>query len=106
MGYICRGECLDAIIPGTPGRFYFVLYAGVTHLFHVHAYRSGHEDLQEKIVLRDFLLANPEVAREYGVHKIEISNTNRFNNIGYMHGKDIFVKNMLITAHKWACHIT
>jgi len=106
LGYACRGECLDAIIPGTPGRFYFVLYAGVEHLFHVHAYRTGHEDLEEKIVLRNFLLAHPEVAREYGIHKIETANTNKFDNIGYMHGKDVFIKNMLVNAHKWSSHIT
>lgn len=103
LGYRCRGECLDAIIPGTPGRFYFVLYDGLDHLFHVHAFRTGHFDLQEKVILRDYLLSHPEVAQEYGKHKIEIANSNRFDNIGYMNGKDVFVKQMVRDAHKWAC---
>lgn len=37
LGYVCRGECLDATIPGVPGRFYFVKYDGPNHLVHVHA---------------------------------------------------------------------
>lgn len=106
LGYTCRGECLDAVIPGTPGRFYFVLYKGVDHIFHVHAYRTGHEDLKEKIMLREYLIAHPKVAQDYGLHKLEITNTNPFDNIGYMIGKDTFVKQMLADAHQWKEYAT
>lgn len=102
LGYRCRGECLDAIVPGTPGRFYFVLYDGLDHLFHIHVYRTGHWDLQEKVILRDYLRSHPEVVQEYGKHKIENANANRFDNVGYMQDKDVFVKQMIRDAHKWA----
>ena len=36
LGYRVRGECLDAIIPGTPGRFYFSKDTNGVRSHHVH----------------------------------------------------------------------
>src|SRR6185369_17637403 len=41
-GYRVRGECLDATIPGTPGRFYFTKETNGVRSHHVHVYARGH----------------------------------------------------------------
>lgn len=101
IGYTCRGECLDAVIPGVPGRYYFVRYDGDVHLVHVHVYRTGHGDLEEKLLFRDYLRAHPWVAAEYGELKRALATTNRYDNIGYMRGKDDFVKQVIEAAAVW-----
>jgi len=101
IGYTCRGECLDAVIPGVPGRFYFVRYDGAVHLTHAHAYRTGHGDLDEKLLFRDYLLANAEIADKYGEVKLALATEHRHDNIGYMQGKDDFVKRLIEDARIW-----
>lgn len=101
IGYTCRGECLNAVIPGIPGRFYFVRYAGAEHLIHVHVYCTGHHDIEEKLVFRDYLKAHASVAAEYGTLKHELAEKNLYDNIGYMRGKDTFVKTTIEKAVKW-----
>jgi GrpB-like predicted nucleotidyltransferase (UPF0157 family) len=101
LGYICRGECLDAIVPGTPGRFYFVKKRGVDHLFHVHVCASGHRDIEEMRAFRAYLEAHPRVAADYGMLKEHLAAEYAFDNIGYMLGKDAFVRRTLEAATKW-----
>ena len=62
FGFICRGECLDAIVPGTPGRFYYVRKEGVNHLVHVHVCAESHLQINEILAFRDDLRAHPEQA--------------------------------------------
>lgn len=101
IGYTCRGECLNAVIPGIPGRFYFVRYAGTEHLVHVHVYCTGHHDIEEKLAFRDYLKAHATVAAEYATLKCELAEKNLYDNIGYMRGKDSFVKTTIEKAVKW-----
>lgn len=102
LGYRVRGECLDAEIPGIPGRFYFSKDTLGTRTHHVHVYADGHADIADKLALRDYLRAHPRRAAAYGAIKRELAIEHRHDNIGYMRGKDAFVKALIEEARQWA----
>jgi len=101
IGYTCRGECLDAVIPGIPGRFYFVQQQGPTHLIHTHAYETGHADIDDKLTLRDYLITHAGVATSYGKLKLKLARQFTHDNIGYMRGKDNFLQQTIMQARAW-----
>jgi GrpB-like predicted nucleotidyltransferase (UPF0157 family) len=101
LGYVCRGECLDAPIPGVPGRFYFVKYEGPKHLVHVHAYEEGHEDLREKLALRDYLRSNAKASERYAALKKRLVEDFATDNLAYMRGKDQLVRELIEEATEW-----
>ena len=101
LDYVCRGECLDAPIPGIEGRFYFVKYDGPKHLVHVHAYETGHFDLREKIILRDYLRANEDAASQYGKLKKDLVKKFSMENLAYMRGKDSAIQSLIVEAENW-----
>lgn len=101
IGYRVRGECLDAPIPGTPGRFYFTKETNGVRSHHVHAYAKGHWEISDKLAFRDYLRAHSSTAAAYGELKRRIAAQYRFDNIGYMHAKDDFVKSTLLDARRW-----
>jgi GrpB-like predicted nucleotidyltransferase (UPF0157 family) len=100
-GYRVRGECLDATIPGTAGRFYFTKETNGVRSHHVHVYAKGHWEISDKLAFRDYLRAHSSVAAEYGELKQRIAAEHRFDNIGYMRAKDGFVKTTLVEARRW-----
>jgi len=100
-GYRVRGECLDATIPGTPGRFYFTKETNGVRSHHVHVYAEGHWEIVDKLAFRDYLRAHPGKAAAYGELKRRIAAEHRFDNIGYMRAKDGFVKSTLAEARRW-----
>ena len=101
LGYECRGECLDAIVPGTPGRYYFSMKKDVQDIYHVHVCHMGHPQIPELLVLRDYLRAHPDAAAEYGNLKADLAQCYSLDNVEYMRGKDSFVKRLIATAEKW-----
>jgi GrpB-like predicted nucleotidyltransferase (UPF0157 family) len=101
LGYRVRGECLDAEIPGTPGRFYFSKDVDGTHTHHVHACAVGHAEVDDKLAFRDYLRAHPSRAAEYGALKQDLARRYRHDNIGYMRGKDAFIRRVLEDARGW-----
>ena len=101
LGYRVRGECLDAVVPGTPGRFYFSKETNGVHSHHVHICATGHADILDKLAFRDYLRANESVALAYADLKRRLAVAHRFDNIGYMRGKDAFVKSVLVDARQW-----
>jgi GrpB-like predicted nucleotidyltransferase (UPF0157 family) len=100
-GYRVRGECLDAVIPGTPGRFYFTKETNAVRSHHVHVCAKGHSEIFDKLAFRDYLRAHGSEAAAYGELKRQIAVQYRFDNIGYMHAKDDFVKSTLAKARHW-----
>ena len=96
-----RGECLDAPIPGTPGRFYFTKETNGVRSHHVHVYAKGHWEISYKLAFRDYLRAHRRVAAAYGELKRRLAAQYRFDNIGYMQAKDGFVKSTLLEAQRW-----
>lgn len=101
VGYRVRGECLDAPVPGTPGRFYFSKETNGVRSHHVHVYAKGHWDILDKLAFRDYLRAHSSKAAAYGELKRRIAAQYRFDNIGYMRAKDGFVKSTLLEARRW-----
>ena len=102
LGYRVRGECLDAEVPGTPGRFYFSKEQAGTRTHHTHVCAVGHVEIVEKLAFRDYLRAHPRRAAEYGALKQDLARRYRRDNIGYMHGKDAFIRTLLKDARQWS----
>ena len=100
LGYRVRGECLDAEIPGTPGRFYLTKETNGVRSHHTHVCAIGHQDILDKLAFRDYLRANREVAIAYAELKRRAAIDHRFDNISYMRAKDSFVKSTLADARR------
>jgi GrpB-like predicted nucleotidyltransferase (UPF0157 family) len=98
LGYRVRGECLDAPVPGTPGRFYFSKDTNGVRSHHVHICAKGHREILDKLAFRDYLRANESVALAYADLKRRLSVDHQF---GYMRGKNDFVKAVLVDARRW-----
>jgi GrpB-like predicted nucleotidyltransferase (UPF0157 family) len=101
VGYRVRGEWLDATIPGTPGRFYFTKETNGVRSHHVHVCAKGHCEIFDKLAFRDYLRTHTNRAAAYGELKRRIAALYRFDNVGYMHAKDDFVKSTLYEARRW-----
>jgi GrpB-like predicted nucleotidyltransferase (UPF0157 family) len=101
LGYRVRGECLDATIPGTPGRFYFTKETSGVRSHHVHICAQGHAEILDKLSFRDYLRAHESVALTYAELKRRLAVDHRFDSIGYVRGKDAFVKSVLADARRW-----
>ena len=101
LGYVCRGECLDAIVPGTPGRFYFVRKEGVVHAVHVHICEAGHFEITQMLTFREYLCSHSDEAERYGNRKSELAHEFSNDNIGYMRGKDSLVKELIVNSLRW-----
>ena len=101
LGYRVRGECLDAEVPGTPGRFYFSKDTAGVRTHHVHVCAEGHPQVIDLLATRDYLRSHPERARQYGAHKRDLAVAHRHDNVAYMRGKDAFVKALIDEARVW-----
>ena len=101
LSYDCRGECLDAPQPGTPGRFYFVLRDGSVHRVHVHVVHEGHFEIELLLGVRDYLRGNADARARYGALKTSLARANRYDNFGYMRGKDAAVRELVEAARDW-----
>lgn len=99
MGYEAKGEL------GLPGRRYFrrthVRDGFVCHSHHVHVYALGNPEIDRHLAFRDYLRANPEVARRYAELKQELARRFPRDIEGYMDGKDAFIKDVERTALAW-----
>ena len=102
LGYRVRGECLNAEVPGTPGRFYFSkdTVGARTHQLHVCA--VGHPEIADKLAFRDYLRAHPHRAAEYGALKQRLALRHRHDIVGYIRGKDTFIGSALDEARQWS----
>jgi GrpB-like predicted nucleotidyltransferase (UPF0157 family) len=68
----------------------------------VHVCAKGHPEIFDKLAFRDYLRAHSSEAAAYGELKRRIAAQYRFDNIGYMHAKDGFVKSTLLEARCWS----
>jgi len=101
LGYRPRGECLDNPIPGTPGRFYFSKDTNGVRAYQVHVCQRGHVDIENKLAFRDYLRAHREEAESYSQLKERLSTEHRHDIVGYIQGKDAFVKDIIAQAQVW-----
>ncbi len=101
LGYDCRGECLDAVVPGTPGRYYFSKDKDGKRYCHVHVCHVSHFQISELLVLRDYLCEHPNEAAKYGNLKSHLARQFANNNVEYMRGKDKFIRQLVGKAMEW-----
>lgn len=94
LGYEPKGEF------GIPGRRFY-RKGGDDRTHHVHAFRQGDPNVIRHLVFRDYLIAHPDVAAEYGALKMAVAATCG-NDIGrYMDGKDAWIKDVEQRAILW-----
>src|SRR5947207_115171 len=79
LGYTYKSE------NGIPRRHYFVKGAPRTH--HVHMVEIESEGWRSNLLFRDYLIKNPETAREYGKLKQELAKQFATNREAYQAGK-------------------
>jgi len=94
LGYIPKGEY------GIPGRrFYLKGLYDRTH--HIHAFKAGSPDVQRHIAFRNYLIANPSIAREYEKLKVRCANICNNDIDKYCSEKSKFIQKHEKKAIKW-----
>jgi GrpB-like predicted nucleotidyltransferase (UPF0157 family) len=93
IGYKPKGEF------GIPGRRYFQK-GGDERTHHIHAFARGDFNVTRHIAFRDYLRANPQIAREYGELKRRVAETCDNDIDRYCDGKDAYVKRIEAIAVK------
>jgi GrpB-like predicted nucleotidyltransferase (UPF0157 family) len=96
LGYEVMGEF------GIVGRRYFRKDNRVgdrTH--HVHIFEVGSAQVERHLAFRDYAIAHPAVAREYGELKRKLAEQHPTDIDSYMDGKDKFIKEMDKGAAQW-----
>jgi GrpB-like predicted nucleotidyltransferase (UPF0157 family) len=96
LGYEAMGKF------GIPGRRYFRKNDGTGRRTHqIHAFEVGSPHLERHLAFRDYLTAHPEEAQKYSELKRELAKQHPNDIIGYMDGKDGFIKEMEQKALAW-----
>jgi GrpB-like predicted nucleotidyltransferase (UPF0157 family) len=70
--------------------------------YHIHVIQAGGPHEQRHLVVRDFLRAHPEVAREYAGLKRAVAEQHPGDRLSYMAGKEAFVVELERRALAWA----
>lgn len=94
IGYEVMGEY------GIPGRRYF-RKGGDNRTHHIHAFKTGDPNLVRHLAFRDYLIAHPKVAEQYGQLKFNIANTGDNNIDNYCDLKDPFIQHHEPIAINW-----
>lgn len=93
VGYICMSESENRISFNkgyTPAGY-------ADKVFHIHFHRAGDNN---EIRFRDYLIANPEVAKEYEILKLSLLPKYRNDRDGYTEAKTSFVRSVVDIAKK------
>ncbi len=94
LGYIPKGEF------GIPGRRHYQK-GGNNRTHHIHAFNIGSDNALRHIAFRDYLIAHPAIAKEYGELKLRCARICNNNIETYCQMKDDFVKKYEQKAIKW-----
>jgi GrpB-like predicted nucleotidyltransferase (UPF0157 family) len=95
LGYEPKGE------NGISGRRYFQKGGQLNRSHHVHVYEVTNPEVKHLLNLRDYLIAHPIEAQQYGELKKELAQKFTHDIEGYMNGKDAFVKEIIRRAAEW-----
>lgn len=99
LGYQPKGE------NGILGRRYFQKKEGETHLFHLHAFRVGHPDIDRHLNFRDYLRAHPAEARAYQELKLALAERFTDQPKRYTSAKSDFIQVLDQRAALWRAQI-
>ncbi|MBD2529326.1 GrpB family protein [Nostoc flagelliforme FACHB-838] len=96
LGYQVMGEF------GIPGRRYFRKENETgTRTHHVHTFTAKSLEVERHLAFRDYMIAHPEDAQKYSELKRKLAKQYPNDIIGYMDGKDGFIKEMEKKALVW-----
>jgi GrpB-like predicted nucleotidyltransferase (UPF0157 family) len=85
LGYEYRGAL------GIPGRLYFTR-GGPPHTHHLHLYPRDNPEIARHLLFRDYLIANPNAAREYAELKQALAVKFRNDREAYTEAKGDFIR--------------
>lgn len=88
LGFEPRGEY------GLPGRRYFSRPEGAGPKVHLHAFPSGHEEIDRHLLFRDFLRAHPDEATRYGSLKRTLAESHARDRDAYQAAKANFIESL------------
>ncbi|MCE7742718.1 MAG: GrpB family protein [Candidatus Heimdallarchaeota archaeon] len=94
IGFIYRGE------QGIPDRHLFVKGGEELRTHHLHVMFNEHYEWKKHMAFRDYLLANPEEAREYSELKKKLKQEYKDDRVAYTDSKTEFINGILEKAMK------
>lgn len=94
LGYEVMGEF------GMAGRRYY-RKGGDDRTHQIHAFTAGDENLHRHLAFRDYLIAHPDISKEYGRLKIKVAGACNHDIDRYCDGKNSFVQEYEAKALKW-----
>jgi GrpB-like predicted nucleotidyltransferase (UPF0157 family) len=96
LGYEAKGEF------GIPGRRYFRKNNASGERTHqVHAFEVESPHIERHLAFRDYMIAHPEEAQEYGKLKQRLARKHPNDIQRYMDGKEPFIKDCQARAIEW-----
>ena len=95
LGYEPKGEC------GISGRRYFPKgRENRTH--HLHIFQTGNKQIKTNLDFKEYLMAHPQEAKQYGELKMELAEKFPENHYKYQAEKQAFVNELVLKANNWA----
>ena len=88
-GFRVRGEEVET------GRFYYSKDVNGVRTCKVHVCENNHPNVKNQLNFRDYLIAHPEIAKEYSDLKLSLAKSNTRGIVEYIEGKDSFVQKIL-----------
>ena len=95
LGYIPKGEF------GVVGRRFYIKGSELHRTHHIHAYATGHPEIELHLSFRDYLRAHNDEVQRYSQLKDDLARQFPTDMAGYMAGKDAFLKEMVRKATAW-----
>ena len=93
LGYVFRGE-----EPGPPGHWYFRKNQENQRTHKLHLCIEGHPCIEEQILFRNYLRANPSIAKVYGDLKLQLERENTKGILEYLEKKAPFIRKIIDNA--------
>jgi len=95
LGYQSKGE------NGIQGRRYYQKLDGESHLYHIHAFESGHFEIARHLNFRDYLRMHPDEARAYQDLKVDLAAQYPSDPERYTSSKTDFIQEIDRRAATW-----
>lgn len=99
LGYDAKGP-----YDGRSHHYFFRKLKDGRRRVHLHVIEQGHGQLDDYLVLRDYLRANPVAREGYGEYKQRLAETSR-DRAEYVNTKQEFVAGLLVGARAWRATI-
>ncbi|MEP3047305.1 MAG: GrpB family protein [Roseibium sp.] len=97
LGYNAMGEY------GIPGRLYFrKTDKDGKRSHHLHIFEYGSPDILRHLVIRDYLIAHPDIASDYADRKRKLVQEHAGDWNGYVDGKQEFASDIEKVALEWS----